>query len=181
MNQLTERLDGADHPRYGVGPATGGAIDGDHRARRGPAQLAQEPALEPEGEAQPLGNREHKLAVRHLGADVFGHPPRLLQRPLLMATGAATSHPAGIRHEELLAALGAADAGETVFEVPALEKLPHDRPDDGPPETIPLLVTLLVHGFKLRIEALDPSVKWRLARVPGTINAAGLLGPAEHA
>jgi hypothetical protein len=67
-----------------------------------------------------------------------------------------------------------------VLEVPALQELLHDRPDNRPPEAIALLVTLLVYGFKLRVEALDQSVKWRLLRVPGTINAAGLLGPAEH-
>jgi len=37
-----------------------------------PAQVAQQPALEPEIEAQPLGNREHKLPVRHFGANVLG-------------------------------------------------------------------------------------------------------------
>jgi len=67
-----------------------------------------------------------------------------------------------------------------VLEIAALEELAHDRPNDRPPEAIALLIALLVYGFKLRVEALDQSVKWRLLRVPGTINAAGLLGPAEH-
>jgi len=38
----------------------------------------------------------------------------------------------------------------------------------------------LVEGFKLRVEALDQLIKWRLLRVPGTIDAASLLGPAWH-
>jgi hypothetical protein len=178
--ELSERLDGADHAGHGVGPAAGGAVDGDHRARRRTAQVAQEPALEPEVDAQPLGNREHELPVRHLGADVLGHPTGLLQRPLLVARRAETSASAGIRDQKLLAALGAADAGEAVLEIAALEELAHDCPDDRPPEAIPLLVTLLVDCLELRKEALDQSVKWRLLRVPGTIDAAGLLGPAEH-
>jgi hypothetical protein len=82
--------------------------------------------------------------------------------------------------QEFLAALGATDAGEAVLEIAALEELAHHRPDDGPPEAIPLLVTLRVDCLELRKEALDQSVKWRLLRVPGTIDAAGLLGPAEH-
>jgi len=180
VNALTERLDGADHPWHGVGPAAGGAIDRDHRARRRTAQLAQEPAVETEIDAQPLGNREHELPMRHLGANVLGHPTRFLQRPLLVARRAETSAAAGIRHEKLLATLGATDAGEAVLEVPALEELAHHRPDDGPPEAIPLLVTLLVDRLKLRKEALDQFVEWRLVRVPGTIEAAGLLGPTEH-
>jgi len=143
-------------------------------------RAAQEPALEPEIDAQPLGNREHELPMRHLGANVLSHPTRFLQRPLLVARRAETSAAAGIRDQELLATLGATDAGEAVLEVPALEELLHDRPDNRPPEAIPLLVTLLVHRLKLRKEALDQFVEWRLVRVPGTINAAGLLGPTEH-
>jgi hypothetical protein len=34
-----------------------------------------EPAVETEVDPQPLGEREHELAVGHLGTDVFGHPP----------------------------------------------------------------------------------------------------------
>jgi len=67
-----------------------------------------------------------------------------------------------------------------VLEIAALEELLHDRPDNRPPETVPLLVALLVHRLELRKEALDQSVKWRLVRVPGTIDAAGLLGTTGH-
>ena len=143
MNQLTERLYGADHPGYGVGPAAGGAIDRDHRTRRRTAQIAEEPALETEVDPQPLRDREHKLPVRHLGADMLGHPAGLLQRPLLVARRAEATAPAGIRDQESLAALGTADAGEAVLEarpavaakrrrIAAIEKLAHHGPDDGP-------------------------------------------------
>jgi hypothetical protein len=87
MNQLTEPLNGTDHPGHSVGPAAGGAVDADHGARRRPAQVAQQPALEPEVDPRPLGNREHELAMGHLGADVLGHPAGLLQCPLLVAVG----------------------------------------------------------------------------------------------
>jgi len=36
----------------------------------------------------------------------------------------------GIRDQEFLVALGAADAGEAVLEIAALEELAHDCPDD---------------------------------------------------
>src|SRR5262249_34219098 len=114
----------------------------------------------------------------YLGADRLGHPAGLLQRPLLVTTGAKTANPAGRRHEELLAALGASDPGKPMPEVAALEELPHERPDVRSPEAIPLLVAFLVHRFELRVEALDRPVEWRLLRVPGTINAADLFGPA---
>ena len=118
--------------------------------------------------------------MRHLGEDVFGHPSGLLQRPLLVATGTETSHPARKRDEELLTALGAADAGEAVLEVATLEELPHHGPDDGPPEAIALLVTLVVLRLELRKEAFNQLIECRLLRLPGTIDAAGLLGPTGH-
>jgi len=121
-----------------------------------------------------------KLPVGHLGANVLGHPAGLLQRPLLVARRAETTPPAGIRDQEFLAALGTADAGEAVLEIAALEELLHDRPDDGSPETVALLVTLLVDRLELRKEALDQTVKWRLVRAAGTIDAAGLLGTTGH-
>jgi hypothetical protein len=66
-----------------------------------------------------------------------------------------------------------------VLEIAAFQKLPHDRPDDWPPEAIPLLGALLVDRLELREEALDlpaalrlaqagQPVKCRLLRVPGT-------------
>lgn len=83
MNQLTERLNGTDHAGHGVGPTAGGAIDGDPRERRRTAQVAQQPAVKAEADAQPLRDREHELPVRHLGADMLGHPAGLLQRPAM--------------------------------------------------------------------------------------------------
>jgi hypothetical protein len=59
---LSEGLDGADHAGHSVGTAAGRAMDGDHRGCRGPAQLSEQPALEPEVDAQPLGNREHEFS-----------------------------------------------------------------------------------------------------------------------
>jgi hypothetical protein len=108
--------------------------------------------------------------MRHLGADVFGHlpaalrlaqagPTGLLQRPPLVVRRAETTSQAaaGIRDQEFLAALGA-DPRKAVFEIAALEELAHDRPDDGSPETVTLLVTRLVERLELRKEALDQTV-----------------------
>jgi len=129
--------------------------------------------LRPEGLAlQPSASRE--TLIRRLALDLTGLPPSPTEIDAFLADDSPQAY------EKLLATLGATDAGEAVLEVPALEKLLHDRPDNRPPEAIPLLVTLLVDRLKLRKEALDQFVEWRLVRVPGTINAAGLLGPTEH-
>jgi hypothetical protein len=74
-------------------------------------------AVETEVDPQPLGDREHELAVGHLGTDVLGHPARLLQRTFLVATGAETAHPAGEGDKKLLPTLGAAHPGEAVLEI----------------------------------------------------------------
>jgi hypothetical protein len=54
MHQLTKALEGPDQARHGVGPTTGGAVDRDRGVGRGAAQLSEQPALEPEVDAQPL-------------------------------------------------------------------------------------------------------------------------------
>ena len=91
MNQLAKGLDAADHAwhsaclraaRKQVGPAAGGAIDGDHRARRRPAQVAQEPALEPEVDAQPLDTADSPRACRR-------SPPALPRFYLCVSTSLA--------------------------------------------------------------------------------------------
>jgi len=85
MDDLAERLEGVDHARHGVGPTAGGAVHRDHRAGGRPAQFAQPPAVEQEVAPQPLGDREHKLPVGNLSANVFGDPTSLLQRSLVVA------------------------------------------------------------------------------------------------
>ena len=56
-----EGLNGTHHDRDGIRPAAGRAVDRDHGARDRPPELAQEPALEPEVNAQALGNGEDEL------------------------------------------------------------------------------------------------------------------------
>jgi hypothetical protein len=48
-------------------------------------ELDREPPLEAETDAEPLGQRERELPMRHLGANVLADPTGLLQRPLLVA------------------------------------------------------------------------------------------------
>lgn len=78
MDELPEGLDGTDHTGHGVGPAADRPVNRDDRAGRHPAQLAQQPAIEPEVNPQPLGDREHEPPMRYFGADVLGHPASLL-------------------------------------------------------------------------------------------------------
>jgi len=65
MNQVSERLNGPDHPRNRVGMIGGGLINGPHHLPSRPAEFAQQTPVKPKVNPQPLGNREDKLAVRH--------------------------------------------------------------------------------------------------------------------
>jgi hypothetical protein len=97
-----------------------------------------------------------------------------------VAARAEAAPATGKRDQYLVPALWAPHPGEPLFEIPTLQKPGDRRGDDRSPETIPLLVTLLVNRLKLRKEALDQFVKWRLLRAARTIDAAGLLGTTGH-
>lgn len=134
----------------------------------------------PEVDPQALGDGEDELAVGHLGADVLSHPTRLLQRPLLVAGGAETPDPAGVRHEKLLPALGAPHPGKAVLEVAAFQELADDCADDGSPKAIARLIALWIDRLELRVEPLDQLIEGSLLGLPGMIHAAGHLGPTAH-
>jgi hypothetical protein len=95
-----------------------------------------------------------------------------------VAGGAETSHPAGVRHEELIPALGAAHPGEALLEIAAFQELAHHRADDRAPETIALLVTLFIDRLELQIEPLDQLIEGCLlgltAEVPNVPDAPAL-------
>ncbi len=56
---------------------------------------------------------------------------------------------AGEGDEELVAAVGAADASEAFGEVAAGQELLDGAPDDGPPEAVALPVALVVDALEL--------------------------------
>ena len=120
-----------------------------------PAQFAQQTPVEPEVNPQPFGNGEDKLTVRNRRANFLAHPQRCLQSPFLMATGTKATSATRKGDEQLVRAFRTAHPGKTLAEIPALQELFDDRANDGPPETVALLVTLFIDRFKPRIKPLD--------------------------
>src|ERR1051326_3032931 len=84
-----------------------------------------------------------------------------------LPTGAETSRPAAIGHQELLPALGAAHAGKALLEITTFQELAHDRADNGPPEALAFLIALCIDRLKLRIKPLDQLIEGSLLGVGG--------------
>ena len=74
-------------------------------------------------------------------------------------------------------AVVAAYAGETVFEVPAVEELVHDLGDDRPKEAVTGLVAFFISLEKCVEMPLDALPQRRCLGLPGTID---LLHHADH-
>jgi hypothetical protein len=75
-------------------------------------------------------------------ADLLGHVLRRHQRPFLVAGGASAALLAGEGHEHLMVAIAAADAGEAMLQIAALQEGRYRSLDDGPPEPVPTLERL---------------------------------------
>ncbi len=87
----------------------------------------------PAVDAEPFGNREDNLPVRHGGADRVGDGMGHQQGAFLVTTRAQTSLAAGEGDEHFVATTRAADAGEAEVEVAATKELAGHFPNDGSP------------------------------------------------
>ncbi len=88
--------------------------------------------------------------------------------------GAETSPLTACRHQELVAAVPAFDAGETCFE-PAAFKIPlDDVVDKTSPEAVALLEAILPEPLGLVVESLDEQVQGSLLGIAGAIEADGI-------
>ena len=120
--------------------------------------------------AQHLGDGEGDVAVGNGKEDGLGEQGPEELDLLLVAGGAEPTALAGEREQVVFLAVVAADAGEPMLEVPAVQKLVHYLGDDGPQETVTGLVAFLVdrlEGVEMPGEALP---EWRGPGLPGTIN-----------
>jgi len=118
--------------------------------------------------------------VGHRRADVLGHVHRHEQRPLLVAARAQAPLATREGHEHLVLAVGAADAGEAVVQVTALEKPRHGRPDGGAKDAVARLVALGVNALEGVEVVVEELVKGRGTRAARAVDALGGVG-AGHA
>ena len=99
MHELAKHMDGCDHAGDDVGAVERGAVDLQDAAPGEARQLAHEPAVEAEEDAQAPGDREDELAVGNgstdIACDVLGDQ----EGPLLVAARTQAASAAGERHE----------------------------------------------------------------------------------
>ena len=150
MQQFAVDLDRRNHARQHVVAAEQAADFGlDARPGAG-GKLAQQSPIKPRMQAEPFGDGENHLPVHDGERDLFGHVDGRQQGPFLLTGGASATLLAGKGHEPLVAAIGAADAGETLMQVAALEEGRHAALDDRPPDPVlglkPTIVDLLKGG-----------------------------------
>jgi hypothetical protein len=89
---------------------------------------------------------------------------------LLVAGGAEPASLTGEGEQVVLLAVIAADAGEAVFQVPAVQELVHHLGDDGPQVAVAGLVAFLVDRLKAVEMPGEALPEWRCLGLPGTIN-----------
>ncbi|HEY7700584.1 MAG TPA: hypothetical protein VIE88_19300, partial [Vicinamibacteria bacterium] len=144
-------------------------------------ELPQELSMVEEVRPEHLGQSKNPLGVSDVGEDLFLEQFGEDGCSLGAAGGAETSAFAGESDEELEAALGTNDAGETGFE----ESTIHVREDSGIPEGAPEAASLLESLFPQALEGLEMGIEELIegagSWVAGPINGRAELGPGKRA
>ena len=173
MYEIAERL----HRAYHCGNA---AISVDlqrvnvaYRIIGSAAELAQKAPVVAKVNPQPLRNGKNPLEMRHFGKHLLLEPMAQQQGPLLIAGWTARSLAAGKRYKELLAAVLALDASESLLEVATLQKLVDGGADNRTPISITLLKTLRVHALELVKPVADNLEKGRSGMVARAVELPG--------
>ena len=149
VDEIAEGLHSADHCGHTVVAVDLQPVNIADGHVCGTAELAQERAVVPEIDPQPLGYGEHPLSVRDVGKHLVFEAIGKQQRPFLVTRGAACALTAGEGNEELLLAVWATNTSEPLLEIAALQELVDRGTDHGPPEAINLQVSLGVHLLEL--------------------------------
>jgi hypothetical protein len=97
-----------------------------------------------------------------------------------MAAWAQAPLPTRERHEHLMAAVRAADAGKTEMQVAATKESAAHHSNQCSPTTIAAFVAFVVGVLKLRVVALDEPVQLRCARTTRMINRRQLARHDGH-
>ena len=180
VQQFAVGLDGGDHAGRHVVAAEQAS---DFRLDAGPragAELAEQLPVEAGMHAQAFGNGQHHLPVRDGPADLFGHVKRGQQRAFPMAGGARRALLAGEGDEHLMAAVRAADAGEALVQIAALEKGRHGVLDDRPPEAVLGLESLVVDLLEGRKALVHQAPQAGGLRIAWTVQRQGLDTRGGH-
>ena len=143
-------------------------------------QAIEQPAVEAEEDAQPLGDGPDELAAWNGLADVLGDVEAEQDRPLLRATRADAPLLAGKGDEELVSAVRATDPGEAVLQVAALEELTDGPVKDRPPVAELAGVAFGVGGAEVVEVFADEAVEVGFRGLTWTVHTGGLVDQARQ-
>jgi len=180
VNELAEGLNGDDGAGDHIVAAEGGAVNFKHGLPGEDRQALEQRAVIAEEDAQALGHGKDELAMRDVIADVVGDMQAQEDGPLLMARRADAALLTGKRDEELVAAIGAADAGEAAVQVAAGQKGVDGFGDDGAEVAVLAGVAGRVDGAEVRKVIAHKAVQVGLQRLAGTVNGGGLAKEADQ-
>ena len=170
VQEFAKRLDRSHHAGHHVVAAEQAANFGLDTGPRARAELAQQLAIESRVQPQAFGDGQHDLPMGDRRANLFRHVDRRQQGPFLVAGRAGAALLAGEGDEHLVVAVRAADAGEALLQVAALQKCLHRAFDDRAPEAIlsrkPLVIDLL-EGLEMLIQQ------------PPQVGGLGIAGPVQ--
>jgi hypothetical protein len=133
-----------------------------------------------EEHAEAFGERPDELTMRDVDADVLGEVEGDEESTLLGAARADASLLAGEGDKELVAAAGAADAGEAVAEVAALEEGADGAVVDGPPVAVGAGVLAGPGGAEVLEVIAKEAVEVGFEGLTGAVDACGLGQEADH-
>jgi hypothetical protein len=134
-----------------------------------PAEVLEQCPVKLEVGPEHLGQGQDPVAMGDRGEHVAGEKLPEEQHLLLVAGGAKPACLARERHEELMAAFWAAHAGETLFEIAALEKLADHLGDHVAEDAVAGLVALGIDLEKLLEMGVDaaPERSWPIFQQAG--------------
>jgi hypothetical protein len=135
-----------------------------------PAEVLEQCPVKLEVGPEHLGQGQDPVAMGDRGEHVAGEKLPEEQHLLLVAGGAKPACLARERHEELMAAFRAAHAGETLFEIAALEKLADHLGDHVAEDAVAGLVALGIDLEKLLEMGVDAAPERRSFRVAGLVD-----------
>jgi len=166
------RLQARDDPHGEVALAGQCAHGGGHGAGGDAGDLAEQAAAVQTVGAEPLGDGEHHLAVRHRREQCRVQPLRPDRQPLGVTAGAAVAARAREREQIRVRARLAAAAGEPAIEHAAGEELVGHLRDDGAPRAVLACEALVVDGLQaLQVIRHQPKQRRRLGP-SGLVDAA---------
>ncbi len=167
---LPERMNGHNNTGHALGLVQGDAHDIPDAFVCDAAEVFEQFTVVAKVGPEHLGDGEGDMPVGNREQNALGHQGSEELDLFLVAGGTEPAALAGEGEQVVFLAVIAADTGESVLQIPAVQKLVHHLGDDGTQVAVAGLIPLFIHrlkGVEMPGQALP---EWRCPWLPGTIN-----------